>query len=286
MNAPRIETEISPTGRKLLRIRHPNKDMRQLDKAKGEFAYGPRTVDRNDGPFKLKGPHPVPYKKLSQALKIKDELGIPAKPPTTMPVIIGQAFIETCMLLGLDWEQWKTVPPPPEIYNLSPQPGSRQHLDYDSDSEDYEESEQEYTTHRCLGDLWESAQVQCMEFISRHGLIYEDDGTPREPMIGDEVDFLRKSSDDLEELFEEPEEARPDRTIRYGRSAQYFITSTGDLQTIGYETKVDYDPNHREGESRYNPTPMIVEGENWRGSYCIDFHEPETRRWARENPLE
>lgn len=232
-----METLPKPTTSSVIRILR-REIPRQLDPSKGEFAYAAGAS------FKVYDP------KLKAMRIVKQDLGLPAQPPTVSEVKLGERFINYAAMLGADWDS--SIEEAPRHWPES------------------------------LRNLFAEAQDQINEYVDRHGLIDGENEeeliitvayrTPtgdrllvrekrsflalRRPVIGDVVSFVRKSSDDLLDLYEEPEEDRPSTT-----------------------PGAPFSPNRYDRDARWEAPQDEIWSEKSGELVCFDLADPQTRRF-------
>lgn len=146
---------------------------------------------------KIIGGRSIPKTKSSRSL------------PTVMDITLGQAYIEQCMIEGLNYKR----------INIRDYSGYR------------------ITKKITLGSMYHAALYQVVQYNDEYGTNYK---------IGDEVQSCRQSSDNMEDIYGEPEEDRPD------------IKSFHD----------DYDPNRFDGDGRFRAMTdrdydIIWDGGRW-----------------------
>ena len=179
---------------------------------------------------------------------------IPVQPPTLQDRILGQRFIETCTVMNIPWQGvllpgfdpfskgWQSIVP------------SAGGAIEDDDNFVFEHNSESQTT---LLDLFEDAVQEVFEYYCENGEIDDPYGPgTREPQIGDTVQFLRKSTDNLDLLYGEPTEDRISRP----------------------PAGVEFDPSRYDGDARWSAQNLEVWYEGPSGPECLDLYDPETRR--------
>ena len=129
--------------------------------------------------------------------------------PTVMDITLGAKYINHCHILGMD--------------HLAINIENYRHF--------------VISKHVTLGDLYDEAEYQTMTYNEEYGTCF---------IIGDNVEAIRKSTDDMEAIYGEPTEDRPDRLSFHS----------------------DYDPGRYDGDARFTPMrdkdyEIIWDGGRW-----------------------
>lgn len=186
-------------------------------------------------------------------------------PPTIIERTIGQELIDALTIMGTEWEvvlrpdfkmphEWSTL-----------LPGA---------------PDEESSGDNTLEDLYLQAKLEESRYFDEYGEIDADwlvEGQPvfRRARIGDQVQWLRRSTDELDLMYGEPVEDRPSMPLHYRKtlnehgSPSHSITSWPD---------VPFDPSRWDGDGRFGAQDTEIWGESAYGIYVIDLTDPEQRK--------
>ena len=203
-----------------------------------------------------------------------------SKPPTVSQRILGRNFIEACQVMGIDWTKYTVDREPPSEWNsLYPAAGGSIE---DDDNFVYEHN---VDREQSLMDLWQQAVDEVAEYFADHGEIDANlriDGVDvlRRPQIGDEVDYVRKSRDDLDLLYGEPTEDRPSNPAIIIHPGTFLDASGRVYRGFSVEeTDVPFEPGKWDGDARFGAQDNEICYEDKDGIQFIDLADPDTRNY-------
>ena len=190
--------------------------------------------------------------------------------PTIIDRKIGAELIEVLTLLGMEWEM--VLRP-----NFQPPSAWKTFCPTGYASEDrYSDVESDVT----LMDLYEEAVTEASDYFDSYGMIdanwLDDNGNMlfRKAQIGDDVQLLRTSKDELDLLYGEPKEERPSSGLIIRKTL--LVTVTGTVKGHNIELPpYDFDSSRWDGDARF----VAQQTEISTDKVEIDLHDPETRRW-------
>lgn len=193
---------------------------------------------------------------------------IPASQPTITDRIIGQELINALTIMGIPWDLVLQEDFKMPRYWIALLPGA-------PDEDDQPDG-------KTLEDLYIEAKLEESRYLEEYGeidneYIGEDQPFTRPAHIGDSVQWLRTSHDDLDSLYGELTEDRPSRTFHYREGIFLQNGKPRKGHMIEPYKDVPYTAERYDGDGRFNAQNTELCGES-SDLWFIDLHDPEERK--------